>query len=369
MSDIFTLLSSIITKLKTVARSVPTKVSELEQDVTVSWNDLADKPVIPEHTWASLPDKPFGEIPWEIVKENLTVEHDTIVYSEFYKVFCKEQTLKIVIDGTEYITPVIHLYGTTPGYFAGNAQIFGDEYSDQYGTLPDAPFHIRAVGLSDMPEKVYMKFADQAAHVVTIYQQGEMTTLDEQFIPDTIARTEDIPEHTWASLPDKPFQENIEQIQLFNEQGIALERNGFNGFRNYKTGLPCEYEATIGDTLTIVANGVSYQSVVKEGEIYRTPASSPETVLYVGNKRMMSGSGNTNDPFLIIFMGSNTIDILVGQSIEEEASADLAISLNQSNITPLDPKYLPPEALLESEMGTIVQAVIEALPSAEGGSF
>lgn len=40
---------------------IPTKVSDLEQDVTTSWNDLTDKPALFSGSWNDLTDKPFEE--------------------------------------------------------------------------------------------------------------------------------------------------------------------------------------------------------------------------------------------------------------------------------------------------------------------
>ena len=43
--------------------------------------------------------------------------------------------------------------------------------------------------------------------------------------------------------------------------------------------------------------------------------------------------------------------------------------LQETTVEKIDPKYIPDSVLMESEMGKIVDAVIDALPTAEGGSF
>lgn len=63
MSKLYMLLDSVITKLKAVEKVIPKKVSDLEQDVTVSYNDLTDVPalVTDEHI-NSLIDAKLGVI-------------------------------------------------------------------------------------------------------------------------------------------------------------------------------------------------------------------------------------------------------------------------------------------------------------------
>lgn len=151
-----------------------------------SYNDLTDKPEIPDHTWESLPDKPFGEEIWESVYEDETFTHNAMIFRDKSDVITKEQVLKIVVDGVEYMTPVKYVNGIPMGYFAGNGELFVAFNSgnvsldaDEYGTLPGSPFHIRHTG----GQAASILFADQSSHVVSVYESAGQSTLDPKFLP------------------------------------------------------------------------------------------------------------------------------------------------------------------------------------------
>lgn len=79
MSKLYDLLGSIIFKIKETEGAIPKKVSQLEQDVKVSWNDITGKPDISGggggggvSSWNDLTDRPFGEV--EVPAQTITFD-------------------------------------------------------------------------------------------------------------------------------------------------------------------------------------------------------------------------------------------------------------------------------------------------------
>lgn len=178
-----------------------------------SWNDLTDKPFSDETTRLVCCENQTIDIvetsnpsgTYYSGRINGLGEFGTVTGSDMSAVYdwnVKDgDKIVIVIDGTEY-EDIIH----------GSYVMYSGNYELKPGTnwaeKSDNPFYI---GSNLLGFEICMPSELVGTHTISIYAYaGELKQLDEKFIPDTIARKEDIPEpveHTWEALPDKPFGE------------------------------------------------------------------------------------------------------------------------------------------------------------------
>ena len=240
------------------------RISALEQTGGArSWNDLEDKPF--GDTYKTV----YGETYVEVGSNY----HTTL--TEFPKIEL-DKTYVLIVDGVEYecvpwldeATPCIALgyqenypfwifqtvRWTTDGYVY-------DDYEN--GTI----FQIENVS--------YM--GEHLLHVVT----KEAIPLDEKFIPETIARVDDIPKNpvksvngitpdengnveveipegfsgSWNDLVDKPFGDGI------TEQIIEKTTHTFDEEYSYTDLLNINKAIIPNETYTIIVNGIEYQSI------------------------------------------------------------------------------------------------------------
>ena len=156
---------------------------------------------IPNPAWDTLQDKPFGveEQKSELFRyEGEAWKYDN--HEEWLMIDTLEEgkTYVVSFDGVEYeVTAEATTYYDNSGVSIGN-QMLGD-----YGPDTNEPFFIHVVNYTNRDDShaVYFLANDRDEHTFIVY--GEPTenihTLDEKFIPNTIARTSDIPE---AAQPD-----------------------------------------------------------------------------------------------------------------------------------------------------------------------
>lgn len=364
MSDIFTLLSSIITKLKTVARSVPTKVSELEQDVTVSWNDLADKPVIPEpfsgsyndltdkpvipeHTWASLPDKPFYDE--EVVKEifpttNLSAKPNVpsstgLPRLELGKTYIVEWA------GVEYRCEAKMSVSHPSFIFIGNGRLFNASQDEDTGE----PFKILTRTLN--PDKLSEVYATEYN-----YYKVRVSVIDKVTTP---LESRYIPSVSWQDVTDKPFGEDI-----------SWEFRYGKDIMSYAWSLVSNdiYESTDTDMINVVTEDNSIViptklRVLRNMEEHIFDAKHNDELYpgwtWWGNDSFLGhdGAEDTGEPFAVVYDGTSV-------SIRQVGNAQRSVIIYALKVVSTD---TIPERFLPID--TITQSVIEALPSAEGGSF
>lgn len=186
---------------------VPTKLSELDNDAgfitakdvpkgVTSWNDLEDKPVFAEvatsGSWNDLTDKPFGEgeTSWNLVASgelclgssvhDVTMNFTAVVgrnYKlEFYGIEDKENSIVAIV------TAPCTAYEIMPGYTIYQiGEIAKGVYGQSNNTNKQWTFHSVKTGTAGLK--------------INVYEEVEaVTTLDEKYIPETIARKTDIPD-------------------------------------------------------------------------------------------------------------------------------------------------------------------------------
>ncbi len=170
-----------------------------ESGGVTSWNDLEDKPdfapIATSGSWNDLEDKPFGvgTTEWKQVvttsdsipsnQNGVEIDYTIPIPTTFLPVVGKKYKIEVIEAMLQTVTKSVTAYcteGTTPGMQALNIGTTKDPvyYSNTFGIVANVFF--TAVG--------YMGWH------VKIYEEAEIiTTLDEKYIPNTIARVEDIP--------------------------------------------------------------------------------------------------------------------------------------------------------------------------------
>lgn len=216
-----------------------------------------------DHSWNELKDKPFSEEVTEIKEviddgseslENITF---TNVTEWGYDVshFNIGDTYTVIFDNVEYTCVGFDLSENSVNgdYYngVGNMSMVSDEYEDT-----GEPFVIICAFTRPVYYDTYIIEAkDGGTHTISLYRNVEVETieyLDEKYIPDTIARVEQITPHDWETLKNKPFE-----MDVTTEQSTFLEYT-FTG-----TG-ESEYIRSIsellGEDLIITLNDETYET-------------------------------------------------------------------------------------------------------------
>ena len=161
-------------------------------------NTIARVKDVPEHTWKSLPDKPFGE-KIDIICSGTDLIWNSGDLNDYYVSLHGNFDL---VQGEEYIITVVD----------GDVEKVYTYVSDEYGLRLDDGYDSRITYSSY--SKTYTFWSYHCYSSMRIEKIIESKQLDEKFIPDTIARVSDLPEGfsgSWNDLTDKPFGSYYEQ--------------------------------------------------------------------------------------------------------------------------------------------------------------
>lgn len=224
---------------------VDSKISSLPEPFSGSWDDLTDKPF------------------WELSNEMIPKEHHSIPYSEDY--FCDAKVYQPIIAGEKYT-----LSWDTYVYEA---------ICQENGTVSfDMPGFVNINGLvitsDDSTEKYKLEIIGTGTSYylsATIGLTGPtpLQTIDEKFIPDTIARTKDIPEGfsgSWNDLTDKPFYSNASIVEgavpVFGP--LEMTESGESDIDFYASGYAdVELVTVIGNNITPLTYSIEESDVIK----------------------------------------------------------------------------------------------------------
>ena len=171
--------------------------------------------------------------------------------------------------------------------------------------------------------------------------------------------TEDLPEHehSWNSLTDKPFGENITIIEnIFNEQEISLNTSSMYG-KTYGTSfITCNSEFVNGDYYLVTIDGIKYICQAYQGGF--------GTVLGVYDTSDLTYLQNPSVPFSITHYNA---DILTDKSV-----VTLKIDHINYGIKVIDEKYIPSTVARISDIQTDdhINSLIDAkLGVIENGTY
>ena len=159
--------------------------------------------------------------------------------------------------------------------------------------------------------------------------------------PESVDLTKliEIPEggtSSWNDLTDKPFYEEDNRVELFQEQdveGFAVNVD----FGLYYQAVECaEFAPVAGETYSVFWDGQTWDCTV-----YDASAVVPGC-MGLGNGAAFGYPGN-NEPFIIA--ASSSTSIIDFFALDEAASHRIGISKGSTIVKTLDAKFLPMEAI------------------------
>ena len=188
-----------------------------------------DEKFLPDNipvSWENLKDKPFGEedagvtIEWD--DSSISDERITIVGGEPPAPLCKVSNL--TPDSAELIGAAVEFDGERVVLGEGDFGIVQGQnctvtpyFIVMYGT--DATYDAGSTTVVQAPSPGLYGFVFEGVHLKLSYGSTTIKTLDEKFIPDTIARKSDIVSSgnggavSWNDLLDKPFGSTVAVIE------------------------------------------------------------------------------------------------------------------------------------------------------------
>lgn len=178
---------------------VDEKISEIPEGFSGSWNDLEDKPFYETYSETEI-------VPETTVNIVGTPMSNFITYRSEQKVCSAEliegETYFVEWDGTTYECVATNVDSDREMVIEGGVIIGNRTYMSVYsgGVLSEVPFLIDTEGYvcTERGEE------EVSSHTIRVYQTvGTIVQLDEKYIPDTIARTADIPEVPVQSVNGK----------------------------------------------------------------------------------------------------------------------------------------------------------------------
>ena len=137
---------------------------------------------------------------------------------------------------------------------------------------------------------------------------------------------------SWNDLTDKPFYEEPGLVELLPETAAIEYTDDVFGQVWMFTTAP---GLTIGETYTVVYNGVSYECVgMSAPDGYTTDTAA----VALGNFALLGGT-DTGEPFAMLVMPN--LGNIVAIDLAGATSVTLSIKQGAMVVHPLDPKYLP----------------------------
>ena len=170
------------------------------------------------------------------------------------KIFVEGETYTVVWDGVRYenLIASISKDGVTPITAIGSVD----------KTFNDYPFFLGVV--EEQGYATYWVYSNNSGtHTFAVYKSNKnIKMIDEEFIPDTIARTEYVDEfiathkHSWNDLEDRPFGEEISYDAILCETSLDLGASGQSSDFSQNSPL------VLGETYQVIIDGVEYEPTV-----------------------------------------------------------------------------------------------------------
>ena len=378
--------------LKTDIPEVPTKLSEFENDVGFITKDDVPESSGGVTSWNDLEDKPFGESTVEqelVASTSITVPSSqggttklwSAPISGFVPAVGERYTIEAIdaMTGTKLSTTAI--CEEEASTFLTNYKI--GENTDTvycYGSITSVSVYVNGKGYAGWRIGIYKEVAT-------------IKTLDEKYLPDSVALKTDIPEvptkvselendagfitkddisgssggvTSWNDLEDKPFGAGkVEWKQIAFERETASINSLSSIVRNNMT-----LNVELGRKYRIVVRDAAMDSIRIEATVIATQVTSVTgNYISLGTKeddirgyQLMAGM-----PWEFPF--KNPMSFPIGY--------DLIIYEAVETITHLDEKYLPDSVVLESELDAkgyqteeqVTELINNALGVIENGTY
>lgn len=303
-------------------------------DFSGSWYDLIDRPfgeeTTPDQTITydgSLDGYEYVEVEPEMAPGQYYVKlSDSTPEPEVFI----GTTAKIYVSGKiqEFLVSPDNLINVSGAFIIGEAFILIPE-SGVWGLSAGI------WGITQITDGVAMVYSAE----LTIPGTTIIHTIDPKYLPDSVKLTVTTTEKFRIEYDGNPDGKEHEQTDSYVYVKVS------------DTYL--EPDAWVGGTIT----ATSASGNVATYEVTEDSIETISTQEYaVANSFMVRGSG------VWVMFPVDMYDLTKNHTIVFEGASG-------TTVTKIDPKFIPDSVLMESEMGKIVDAVIDALPTAEGGSF
>lgn len=310
------------------------------------------------HSWNDLKDKPFGEIEDILFDGTLTpYDTDTYVYEysgAFTVPLVDKQEYCIELNGEKTINIADEFNDNGHHCILGNRYYF--DKSDNRGEghyCFDNGYSQYFILYVDSSQ--YSIDENNSIHLKVYISESK--DIDEQYIPDTIARKSDLQNidlsgletkedaqdkydriwnakadiehtHSWNDLEDKPFYE----IETEGGFGILLEETEVEIGEDLYASIPVSVELEVGKEYVVVFNGVTYNCV--------SWYSDDNSVVMLGNGSIYGGEGQGEDvPFSID--SHDASDSYLNTVNEGVYTISISGELPSLQIVTIDEKFIP----------------------------
>lgn len=339
------------------------EVSEFIDNLTYSWNDLTDKPFYEtnEVTSVILEEQTF-EVHLGGTGSNYNVIRaiKTVGYN-ITELLVNGETYKVTLNGVEYICTA---------YRGGFGLVLGEyDTSDlEHRETLNYPFSFSTT--LDVIDDIVV---DDTITVKIEHGNFGVKQLDEKYIPETIARVEDIPEGlsgSWNDLTDKPFSEIV-------EQGVLCEDMSWNGIIKYNitVGKWRKCDELIPNILDVVNKLSGIENTIVGYE------NKPGYLAISEDNRVVYGYEENTLRYLIILENNVTTTVESeeltftnsGFYVNTGVEGTYPVTYNYTQLKTLDEKFIPDtivrQSALEAYETEIVDKVLSALPTWNGGVY
>ena len=316
-------------------------------NLTYSWNDLTDKPFELTGELVVIADGVTSEPSYDMNADTYT---SSIAINKDF-VWEDGMVFNILYCDTKYTA-------TVEPYYQQKRISFYDE--DSWTTI-----YIYSDG------SIEWTSYDLGAFPITItYGEQQVKTIDEIYIPDTIARVSDIPEEfsgSWNDLTDRPF---------YNERVYYV----VNGFFECFDQMDKPYDGFYHDR----SQDLKVYKLLKEGQEYIVAYEDADGRykentyigtdvggnIAIGNLSFYDESyPDTGEPFIIFYLVNHEWGFI---GTKEPGEVEL-YEFSTIEVKLLDEEVIPDtivrQSALEAYETEIVDKVLSALPTWNGGSY
>ena len=286
-------------------------------------------------------------------------------------VYSKEQIIASTLSISDTFSYVVTedllflepgLYGTPDACFVYSENDANINMGLPQGTITNGVWFYKAV------------YSGSEVFYATAFSPNTLKTIDEKFIPDTIARKSDIPESSggvqsvngvspdengnvkiavgaksWNDLEDKPFGVDGTSWALIGSAMAVYPTSSNVDIDNV------QFTAVAGNTYKFEVIDIGYGSVVASN-------IAPCEVAYVRPNMPTYSIGKNTDAVYAVGGGISNKKWLVSlRGIPVKRNLRVDIYEGQEAIKSLDEKFLPENVVLESELNAVLGEVSEAL--------
>lgn len=332
-------------------------------------SDIPDIPdiSIPDPTWESLPDKPFYE----------DFSGECLIKGYRFEGTFEMGSVSVEIPGVQIHEGITYTVKIDGKIFTNTAELWREE---------GVTYYVGFIGVMD-DKTVYLKSTSNGIELT--YTDGVVDgvvrdlvfsmwvgnckvgkTLDEKYIPDTIARMSDIPDHTWESLHDKPFGDEPNWVSIADNLELEFVQYTTPG----PTGVP-PYGAYFTGIQRNILNNTSHLRVTWDGEVYILPKYNAfygsDAVGYCGNVSLYfygdEGEGevenmdDTRTPFFVYYMRGYNPTSVNFYTLDTSSSHTVTVEyVGGYTAVPLDEKYIPDSIARVSDITAAITGAMEA---------